>query len=268
MIDTSVKNIHRIVDVKFNLSFNQKQVLACKLFKFLADLHLNFNPRRLELLDIRNDKKNSSNKNNHSLSDNIMSSLISLAGKKNHQDVEFIPVKRSYLLTHSIISNSKLFVIDFSSAQQTNWSELIEAHKNIKEAVSQNLFSVESESEQSVSLIEKEISIVIYPRDLSLEENYFYIDKLPLSSSLLDIGVFLFHNAKLIVERGSSPYMLLNNVQNYYEAKYWSEIFSYSEEYLDLPAGSIKAFVKFDNMLPEFEKKHILSDLGDYLFAA
>lgn len=267
MIDTSVKNIHRIVDVKYNLSFNQKQVLTSKVLKYLADLHLNFNQRRLELLDIRNDKKNSLI-NNHCLSDNFKSSLISLAGKRIHQDVEFIPVTQSYLLTHSIISNSKLFVIDFSSEHRDNWSELIEAHKNIKEAVSPNLCTVKSESEQSVSLIEKEISIVIYPSDLSLEEDCIYIDKLPLSSSLFDIGVFLFHNAKPIVESGSSLYVLLNNVQNYYEAKYWSEIFSYSEEYLNLPAGSIKAFIKFNDMLPEFEKKHILSDLGDYLIAA
>ncbi len=268
MIDTSVKNIHRIVDVKVNLTFNQKQVLVCKVLKYLADLHLNFNKRRLELLDIRNDKPSSSNKTNHFLSDSINSSLNTLAGKIINQDVEFIPVTQTYLLTHSIISNSKLFVIDFSSAQHINWSELIEAHKNIKEAVSQNLCAVESDSEQNVDLMEKEISMVIYPRDLGLEENYIYIDKLPLSSSLFDIGVFLFHNAKQIVESGSSPYVLLNNVQNYYEAKYWSEIFSYSEEYLDLPAGSIKAFIKFDDMLPEFEKKHILSDLGDYLIAA
>lgn len=262
MIDTSVKNIYRVVDVKVNVPFSHKQILSCKALKFLADLHIHFNNRRLELLSLRNERQNSSYPNN-----NLVNSVDELR-KSYNNEIAIIEPEKSYLLKHISLSDSKMFLIHLDSPNWLSWSELLETHIYLKKAIEQTLNPIESEPKEFTEVIQKEVGIILSPRDLFCEEINIHIDKQPLSCALFDVGIFLFHNAKPIAESGSNPYILLKSITNYFEAKYWSEIFLYAEEYLGLPSGSIKAFINFDERLSAFEKRHILHELKDYVMAA
>jgi len=61
---------------------------------------------------------------------------------------------------------------------------------------------------------------------------------------LFDFGLYLFHNAKALQEKGSGPYFYLPKLQNAQEAQLWADVFAFSEERLGLPKSTIKCTVR------------------------
>ena len=126
MISTSTKNIYSVVDIKMKVPFSYKQVLSCKALKFIADLHLNFNHRRLELLAIRNEK--------HNHTANEITFLSNMNGFKD-RELKILGVDENDLLNQSLITDDKLIVIDFRTSNTPSWSSLVETQINLKEII-------------------------------------------------------------------------------------------------------------------------------------
>lgn len=256
MINTTIKNIYSLVDIKMKVPFNYKQVLSCKALKFLADLHINFNYRRLELLSIRNYKKI-----------NLSSSGLDYfnSNKFNNHEVRAFGLNQIDSLKKSISKNNCMSAVDFSVENNPSWSSLVETQLGLKEIVETNCYDSEIETEGSVDVAVKELSIVICGRDISIDETNFFIDKAPLSASFFDFGLYLYHNSKLLIESGSNPIVFIPNIMNYYEAKFWNEFLLFVEQELELETGSIKVAAALDGNLPEFELRHIKEELNEHL---
>ena len=67
------------------------------------------------------------------------------------------------------------------------------------------------------------------------------VDGEPVSASLFDFGLVLFHNARELLERGSGPYFYLPKLESHLEARLWNDVFALAEDALGLPRGSIRA---------------------------
>ncbi len=256
MINTTIKNIYSLVDIKMKVPFSYKQVLSCKALKFLADLHINFNYRRLELLSIRNEKRV-----------NLNGARIDFSNfnKYNHNEVKTFGLNQIDSLKKSISKNNSVSVVSFSSDDNPSWSSLVETQLGLKEIVDSNCSASSIENEDSIDVAVNEISILFCGRDLSIDEINFYIDKAPLSASFFDFGLYLYHNSKQLINSGSTPTVFIPNIMNYYEAKFWNEFLLFVEQELELETGSIKAVVSLDEKLPEFEKRHIKEELVEHL---
>ena len=50
------------------------------------------------------------------------------------------------------------------------------------------------------------------------------------SGSLVDFGLYFFHNAKRLIEQGRGPYFYLPKLESHLEARLWNDIFTFSEE--------------------------------------
>jgi malate synthase len=83
----------------------------------------------------------------------------------------------------------------------------------------------------------------VRPRGWHLPEKHVLINEKPMSASLFDFGLFLFHNAKALQQKGSGPYFYLPKLENAQEAKLWADVFKFSEEKLGLAKGTIKCTV-------------------------
>lgn len=256
MNSISAKNVYSVVDIKVPVPFTYKQVLTCKALKFMAEVHLNFNDRRLELLSIR-EEKNGSSKNG---SVNF-SNLNSFSDRK----IRVFGINENELIRKSLVENSNLIVVDFKNQNTPSWSGLVETQLSLKEIINSNHTDVSFESEQSQDFAVKEMPIVVCGRDLDDDEINFHVAKVPLCASFFDYGLYLFHNAKHIAASGSAPVVFIPNIVNYYEAKFWNEFFLFVEQELELETGSIKAIVSIDDKLPEFEKRHIKEELDEHL---
>jgi malate synthase len=90
------------------------------------------------------------------------------------------------------------------------------------------------------------------------------IDGEPVSGSLFDFGLYFFHNARRLLDRGSGPYFYLPKLESHLEARLWNDVFSFAEEHAGVPHGSIKATVLIETVLAAFEIEEILYELRDH----
>ena len=255
MISTSTKNIYSVVDIKMKVPFRYKLVLSCKALKFIADLHLNFNHRRLELLAIRKERHNNNS--------NGISFLSKLNNFKD-REIKILGIDENDMIKKSLLKDDNLIVIDFNNSDSPSWSSLVETQLNLKEIINTNHADTFSEGEQTVNTVVSDVPIIIRGRDLYADETNFYIDKVAVSAAFFDFGLYLFHNAKSMVQSGSTPFIFIHNIENYYEAKLWNEFLNFVEEELGLETGAIKALFLLEDTLPAFEKKHIYAELNEH----
>ena len=90
------------------------------------------------------------------------------------------------------------------------------------------------------------------------------VDGVPVSASLFDAGLYLFHNAAERVARGSGPYLYLPKLESHHEARLWNEVFVHAQARLGVPRGSIRATVLIETITAAFEMDEILYELREH----
>ncbi len=84
-------------------------------------------------------------------------------------------------------------------------------------------------------------TIVVRPRGWHLVEKHIRIDGRPVSASLVDFGLYFFHNARRLSARGSGPYFYLPKLESHLEARLWNDVFLLAQEAARHPAGHVSA---------------------------
>jgi malate synthase len=104
----------------------------------------------------------------------------------------------------------------------------------------------------------------VRPRGWHLEERHLLVDGDPVSASLFDAGLFLFHNAAELLARRSGPYLYLPKLESHREARLWNDVFVAAQERLGVPRGSVRATVLIETILAAFEMDEILYELREH----
>lgn len=99
----------------------------------------------------------------------------------------------------------------------------------------------------------------IRPRGWHLPEKHVLINKKAMSASLFDFGLYAFHNARVLLDKGSGPYFYLPKLENRQEAELWAKVFAFTEEKLNIPHGSIKCTVLIEHLHAAFQVQNILN---------
>jgi malate synthase len=107
-------------------------------------------------------------------------------------------------------------------------------------------------------------TLVVRPRGWHLEERHLLLDAAPISASLVDFGLYLFHNARELLDRGSGPYFYLPKMEGHREARLWNDVFVAAQEALGIPRGSIRATVLIETLPAAFEMEEILYELREH----
>ena len=107
-------------------------------------------------------------------------------------------------------------------------------------------------------------TLVVRPRGWHLVESGMLVDGIPVSASLFDFGLYLFHNGAETLRRGSGPYFYLAKLESHHEARLWNEVFIHGQVALGIPRGSIRATVLIETILAAFEMDEILYELREH----
>jgi malate synthase len=91
-----------------------------------------------------------------------------------------------------------------------------------------------------------------------------WVDGNVVPGSLLDFGLYAFHNARELLARGSGPYFYLPKLESHLEARLWNDVFFRAEEKLGIPRASIKATVLIETLPAAFEMDEILHELREH----
>jgi malate synthase len=90
------------------------------------------------------------------------------------------------------------------------------------------------------------------------------VDGGPVSGSLFDFGLYVFHNARRLAERGSGAYFYLPKLESHREARLWNDAFVLAEDALGLTRGTIRGTVLIETILAAFEMEEILYELREH----
>jgi malate synthase len=151
---------------------------------------------------------------------------------------------------------------DFEDANSPTWSNVVGGQVNLVDAIER---TIELDTpEKAYRLADEVATLLMRPRGWHLHEKHARLDGEPLSASLFDFGLYLFHNGRRLLEKGSGPYLYLPKLESHLEARLWDDVFTYAEEALSLDRGSIKATVLIETILAAFEMDEILWELREH----
>ena len=171
------------------------------------------------------------------------------------------PVDRKMVI-NALNSGARCFMADFEDANSPTWSNCVEGQANLIDAIERTIELVTPD--KSYRLKPDVATLIVRPRGWHLPERHVLVDGKPVSASLFDFGLYLFHNGRRLLERGSGPYLYLPKLESHLEARLWNDVFIAAEEELGLAPGSIKATVLIETILAAFEMDEILYELRDH----
>jgi len=174
------------------------------------------------------------------------------------------PVERKMMI-NALNSGAKVFMADFEDACSPTWANVVDGQRNVRDAVRRTI-ALES-GEKSYRLHDETATLVVRPRGWHLPERHLEVDGEPVSASLFDFGLCVFHNAREQLERGTGPYFYLPKLEGHLEARLWRSAFELAEDELGLDRGSIRATVLIETVLAAFEMDEILYELRDHIAA-
>jgi malate synthase len=172
------------------------------------------------------------------------------------------PVERKMII-NALNSGASVFMADFEDSNSPTWSNNVEGQLNLKDAVRGEIEFTSPEGKR-YTLGPKLATLMVRPRGWHLLERHFEVDGAPVSASLFDFGLFFFHNAAELLRRGTGPYFYLPKMESHLEARLWADVFTFAEQELGVPHGSIRATVLIETILAAFEMDEILYELRDY----
>ena len=154
---------------------------------------------------------------------------------------------------------------DFEDATAPAFDTLIDGQVNLIDRWRGTLAFDDPATGKSYRVGDSPAVLLVRPRGLHLDEAHVTIDAAPLSGSLFDFGLYLFHNAKAAIAAGSGPYYYLPKLEGWREAAWWSEVIAFAEHELGLPRGTVRVTLLIETLPAAFEMDEMLHALKDHV---
>jgi malate synthase len=173
------------------------------------------------------------------------------------------PVDRKMII-NGLNSGANVFMADFEDSNSPTWENVIQGQVHLRDAVHGTLRYVQPDTGKVYVPGEKTAILMVRPRGWHLEEEHVRFGDRPVPAALFDFGLFFFHNARKLIERGTGPYFYLPKMQSHLEARLWNDVFVHAQEALGIARGTIRATVLIETLPAAFEMDEILYELRDH----
>jgi malate synthase len=247
-----------------------ESILTSEALDFVARLQRQFGARRLELLAAR--KKRQSVLDRGIMPDflpetadvrngswTVARAPADLADRR----VEITGPAEPKMMINALNSGARVFMADLEDSLSPTWANVIGGQAAIADAVRRRL-EYDSPEGKPYRLDERIATLVVRPRGWQLDERHLLVDGESISASLFDFGLFVFHNAREQLSRGTAPYVYLPKLESHLEARLWNDVFKMAQEALGIPVGTIRATVLIESILAAFEMDEILYELREH----
>jgi malate synthase len=244
-------------------------ILTAEALSFLQELHFHFESRRQQLLLNRKERmrflQNGGKLHFLEETKHIREAdwtIAPIPSDLQDRRVEITgPVDRKMII-NALNSDAFVFMADFEDATSPTWENIISGQVNLKDAVNRTI-TLHSKG-KTYKLKEKPAVLIVRPRGWHLDEKHITVNGETMSGSLVDFGLYFFHNAKQSIENCSGPYFYLPKMESYFEARLWNDVFVFAQNKLNIPIGTIKATVLIETIAASFEMDEILYELKDH----
>ena len=247
-------------------------ILTEEALIFIEQLHLKFNSKRLQLLEKRKGQQalfdqgeypNFPAETKHvregdwevnDIPQDLLDRRVEITG----------PVDRKMVI-NALNSGAKTFMADFEDSNAPSWSNNLEGQQNLLDANKREIELIDEKRGKHYKLNEETAVLLVRPRGLHLNERHLLVDGEEASGSLFDFGLYVFHNTKILLERGTAPYFYIPKLEHYLEARWWNEVFEFSQAYLGVPLGTFKATLLIETITASFQLNELIYELKDHI---
>ena len=260
------------LEVEGNLPYQSSKVLTPEAIRFLADLEMEFRPRRKLLLHNRTQRQAMLNQGEKpdflSSTKNIREDrswkVAAIPPDLQNRRIEITGPTDRKMMINAMNSGANIFMADFEDANSPTWNNMIEGQANLREVIDRTIAFTSPEG-KNYRLNEEVATLMIRPRGWHLTEKHLRINGESVSASLFDAALYFFHNARTLLEKGTGPYFYLPKLESHLEAKLWNDAFCKMQDALEIPRGSVKVTVLIETILGAFEMEEILYELRDHI---
>lgn len=248
-----------------------EQILTQDAMAFVAALDGQFAGRRADLLAQRRDKARAINAgaglNFLTLTEDIRAQeewQVATPGPGlSDRRCELIAPVYPGTTMHALESGAAIWIADLEDAMAPTWSNLIDAQVTLFDTARGQL-SLRRGDGQVRRQPEQHPTMMLRPRGWHLCEKHISIDGRPVSATLVDFGLYFFHNAAALIERGAGPYFYLPKIESHEEARLWNDVFVFAQDTLGIARGTIRATVLIETISAAFEMDEILYELREH----
>ena len=270
-----VKVVHPVVDGTEVVAEREDEILTPEALTFLKKVHVIFSGRRAELLRDRHDRRQ------QLVNGRLPRFLVETKGVREDDSWKVAPLgpgleDRRVEMTgptdrkmtiNALNSGAAAWMADFEDANTPHWENVIGGQVNLRDAIAGTI-TFDSPQGKHYELKERDITklptLLVRPRGWHLVEKHIMAGREPMVGALVDFGLYFFHNAKTLIEKGRGPYFYLPKMESHREARLWADVFAYAEEYVGIPHGTIRATCLIETIMAAFEMEEILYELRDY----
>jgi malate synthase len=248
------------------------EVLTPDALAFIADLQRRFGARREELLARRTDRRRQAAETGKldfldETKDVRADDSWRVAPPADLQDrrVEITGPTDRKMLINALNSGAKVFMADFEDANTPTWQNMVQGQINLTDAIERRIDFTSPEGKE-YKLKDEVAALMPRPRGWHLPEKHVLVDDKPMSGSLFDFGLFFFHNAQRLLDKGTRPYLYLPKMESHLEARLWNDVFTHAQQALGVPHGTVRATVLIETIPAAFEMDEILYELRDHSY--
>lgn len=270
-----VKVVHPVVNGTEVVAEREDEILTPEALTFLKKLHVNFSGRRAELLRDRHDRRQQLVNGRlprflvetRDVREDDSWKVAPLGPGLEDRRVEMTGPTDRKMTINALNSGAAAWMADFEDANTPHWENVIGGQVNLRDAIAGTI-TFDSPQGKHYELKERDITklptLLVRPRGWHLVEKHIMAGNEPMVGALVDFGLYFFHNAKTLIEKGRGPYFYLPKMESHREARLWADVFSYAEEYVGIPHGTIRATCLIETIMAAFEMEEFLYELRDY----
>jgi malate synthase len=247
-----------------------EELLTPGALRFIADLHRCFEARRLELLGRRrafqamldDGGRPRRRRETRGIREGAWSAPRPPSGFPAWR-VEAVGATDREALLDGLYSSADVFIADFDESTSPTWDNILSGHRHLRDVVG-GAMAYRAPDGRHTELAPVAATLVLQPRPWDVVEPRVRVDHEPVSASLFDVGLFLFHNAAHLHSIQSGPFLSLTKLESHLEARLWNELLLYLQPVLGLPAGAIRVSVTVDTLGGAFEAEEIVYELQEH----
>jgi malate synthase len=245
-------------------------VLTDDALAFVGALHERFEPRRRELLDARAQRR-------ARIAAGEMLDFLPETRSVREADWQVAPAPADYedrrveitgpvdrkMIINALNSGARGFMADLEDSLSPTWANVVQGQLNLTDAIAGTIEFTGPDGRE-YRLGDEVATLLVRPRGWHLVEKHVRIDGEPVAGAFVDAALYLFRNARALLDKGTGPYLYLPKMESHLEARLWAEVFAFIEGELGLEPGTVRTTVLIETLPAAFEMEEILYELREH----
>ena len=258
------------VDVTTPAPETAQDVLTEEALAFVGALHERFEPTRQELLKARAERR-------ARIAGGESLDFLAATREVREGDWQVAPAPADLqnrrveitgptdrkMMINALNSGASGFMADLEDSMSPTWTNVVQGQVNLTDAIERTIEFTGPDGRE-YALDDEVATLLVRPRGWHLPEKHLVIDGSEVAGAFVDAGLYLFRNARRLLEKGSGPYFYLPKMESHLEARLWNDVFTFAEQELGIDHGTIKATVLIETLLAAFEMDEILYELREH----